>query len=87
MKGTFMLIRFVIVALAVCVLAASSGTLCSALEFYYDLDTTYPVAPSSSKIAVQFEMTCSCATDFSQWVLPRGITDQGQWHTFSSEER
>jgi hypothetical protein len=82
-----MLTRLVIVLITVSVLAVTSGPLCYAQEFYYDLDSMFALVRSSSKIAVQFEMTCSCATDFSQWVLPRGITDQGQWHTCSNEDR
>ncbi len=38
-------------------LAAASGPVCFAQEFYYDLDTTYAVVPSQSKIAVQFDTT------------------------------
>lgn len=82
-----MLTRFVIILTAVCVLTAAPGSLCLAQEFYYDLDTTYQVVPSNLKIAVQFDTTRMCATDFSQWVLFREITDQGQWHTVSSGGR
>ena len=52
-----MLRRFMIVLMAACVLTVASGPLSLAQEFYYDLDTTYAVIPSASKIGVQFDTT------------------------------